>query len=146
MDSDRRTVKSKIQARQSDMSWQSSVESWSPPNEKGQNDPQSCRRHKANDDDEGTNLLQQSPKRKKRTHSSMSIRRHEEDNRLLRYTKKNYRFNRPEQLDLSIMNDSSSSSFFQPPPAPRHASESADTFFPSPRSVLERRTSSGSFF
>lgn len=63
-----------------------------------------------------------------------------------------YRDSRPTAIETSLVWDEDSSYMIEEPlvpPAPRHAatpSTNGSLFFPSPRSVLERRSSTGSFF
>ena len=146
MASGRRTVMNKIQPRHLDMSPQSSLESC-PPKEKSEDDLQQPRQSCHNSEESSIHKLP-SPKRTRTNDTTMSIRRYENIFGGIQRSRKNFRLNRPEHLDTSLSMDSSSSSssISIPPPAPRHASESDIQFFPSPRSVLERRTSTGSFF
>ena len=137
MESGRRTVKRKIHTPDSwDMSSQSSLQSC-PPNEKSQH-VGSSGRHNFSERASTTRLL---------SDDDMSIRRyhkHENEGFATR-AKRNFRLNRPERLDMETVFDANPS--FSPQPAPRHASDPYNTrFFPSPTSVLERRTSTGSFF
>jgi len=133
-----RTVKNKIQTRHWDMSSQSSLESC-PPNEECEDGLISS--HISESTLESTPL----PSKRART---MSIHANVGHDRSAKLSKKNFRINRPERLDIDTIVDSSTSPScsVSPPQAPRHASESDISFFPSPRSVLERRTSTGSFF
>lgn len=128
-------VKTKIQKRHWDMSLQSSLESC-PPNEKSEDGPRACHNSESS--------LEPTPSSKRPR--TMSIRYVKDHHESIRSVKKNFRMNRPERLDMPVVLDPISSSPINPPQAPRRASESHAQFFPSPRSVLERRTSSGSFF
>lgn len=148
MDSGRWTEINKIQTRHQDMPSQSSLQSC-PPKEESKDvhsQDQSC--HSSESILESSKGLLPLSKRTRIDDShTMSIHHSETLLGGIRPSKKNYRANRPERLDMSTILDSSPPSLsFSPTHAPRHASEPDMRFFPSPRSVLERRTSTGSFF
>ena len=140
--------KRKIQTRHCwDMSLQSSLRSCPPNEERSQQDVAPLRRHKFS---AGNNSSSSKTSSSRDDSSDMSIRRcyqHGNEGRV-RYSKKNFRMIRPERLDMStVLQDANSSMISQVPVAPRHASDPSLTrFFPSPTSVMERRTSTGSFF
>lgn len=141
MTTDRRRVKHKIQRRRCcwDISSQPSLLESCPPNKKSQDGLQSyplCHNPEVTATVDSTRT------------STMSIHQRNDDRfGILQRSKKNFRAHRPEPLDMSqIFDVATSSSVVSATPIARHASNSEVSFFPSPRSVLERRTSSGSFF